>query len=394
MLFLCGPSKRGNPFCGVSTKFLLQGYFSRTLEFHSRLTILSLGLTSHIPGLVSNPAPTAGQSRELLINLNNKNAPGSSATYFNRHLSTSESDPTEPWVVFIQCWWVVLREWNPNKAESPQFMYALLLSLYFSVYLKDPSTLPMCQRLLRLAWLLVPGELCPCPSPAVLPASQIHGNVGVHRVTPQHCKSSSFGITPGTDLWYPSPSHLRASMLWEQAYINVHLFQLSFCCFLFASQLFYSPFHVWFLSFSVPFLPTAWQGGAMQTSSPEPQQKHLEFFTPFTVLWAHQQCFFNSKNCTFSSRNFSWDVYVVQPNEFPDKPFFFLNLTLDYPLLFHKFPISLQLWKYRFNWFHSSGNHQPTPFLIMTFSYEHRSPEHDFCDDSESQKTLNFETKG
>lgn len=27
----------------------------------------------------------------------------------------------------------------------------------------------------------------PCPSPAVLPASQIHGNVGVHTVTPQHC---------------------------------------------------------------------------------------------------------------------------------------------------------------------------------------------------------------
>lgn len=92
--------------------------------------------------------------------------------------------------------------------------------------------------------------------------------------------------------------------------------------------------------------------------------------------------FFFSKSCAFSSRNSSCDVYLVQPNEFPDKPFLFLNLTLDYPLLFHKFPISLQLWKYRFNWFHSSGNHQPIPFLIMTFSYEHRSPKHDFCDDS------------
>lgn len=68
-------------------------------------------------------------------------------------------------------------------------------------------------------------------------------------------------------------------------------------------------------------------------------------------------------------------MYLVQPNEFPNKPFLFLNLTFDYPLLFHKFPISLQLWKYRFNWFHSSGNHQPTPFLIMTFNYEQRSPE-------------------
>lgn len=85
--------------------------------------------------------------------------------------------------------------------------------------------------------------------------------------------------------------------------------------------------------------------------------------------------FFYSNSCTFSPRNSSCKVHLVQPNELPDKPFLFLNLTLDYPLLFHKFPTSPQLWKYRFNWFHSCGNHQPTPFLIMTFNYEHRSPE-------------------
>lgn len=129
---------------------------------------------------------------------------------------------------------------------------------------------------------------------------------------------------------------------------------------------------MWFLSFSAPFLPAPWPGGAKHISCPEPQQKHLEFFTPFPVLWAHQQHFFTQ---TFSSRNSSCDVYLVQPNEFPNKPFLFLNLTLDYLLLFHKFSISLRLWKYRLNWFHSSGNHQLTPFLIMTFNYEQRSPE-------------------
>lgn len=111
----------------------------------------------------------------------------------------------------------------------------------------------------------------PYPSPAVLPTSQIHGNVGVHRVTPQPCHSSSFGVTPGTHLWNPSPSHPKENVLWEQAYINVHFFQLSFCYFLFAFQLFYSPFHMWFLSFSIPFLPVPWQGDAMHTSPPEPQ---------------------------------------------------------------------------------------------------------------------------
>lgn len=77
----------------------------------------------------------------------------------------------------------------------------------------------------------VPGEdalvRAPARAPAVLPASQVHGNVGVHRVTRQHCKSGSSGITPGTHLWNPSPSHPRASVLWERAYIDVPLFQLS-----------------------------------------------------------------------------------------------------------------------------------------------------------------------
>lgn len=166
LLFLCGPSKHGNPFCSVSTEFLSQGYCTKTLEIHSRLTVLSLGLSIHLVGLVSSPAPTAGQSRELLINLINKNVPGSPATYFNRHLSTSESDPTETWVGFIQHCWVILREWNPNKADSPQFMHALLPSLNFLVYLKDPFTLSMCQRLLRWAWPFVPGELCLMQAPA------------------------------------------------------------------------------------------------------------------------------------------------------------------------------------------------------------------------------------
>lgn len=165
MLFLCGQSKRGNPFCSVSTKFPPQGYCTKTLEFHSRLTVLNLGLTSHIPGLVSSPAPTAGQSKELLINLNNKDAPGSPETFFNRHLSTSESDPTEPRVVFIQCCWVVRREWNPNEAESLWFTYALLLSLYFPVDLKDPSTLSL--------FCLLHGREVPCIHHLLSPSRNI-----------------------------------------------------------------------------------------------------------------------------------------------------------------------------------------------------------------------------
>lgn len=46
----------------------------------------------------------------------------------------------------------------------------------------------------------------PARAPAVLPASQIQRNVGVHRVTPQHRKSSALGITPGTHLRNPSPA--------------------------------------------------------------------------------------------------------------------------------------------------------------------------------------------
>lgn len=96
MLFLCGQSKHGNPFCSASTSFPSQGHCAKTLEFHSRSAVPNLRLTSNnIPGPVSLPAPPAGQSKELSINLN-KNAPASPNTFCNRRLPTPESDPTEP----------------------------------------------------------------------------------------------------------------------------------------------------------------------------------------------------------------------------------------------------------------------------------------------------------
>lgn len=55
-------SKRDNPFSSVSTDFALQWYCIKTLEFHSRLTVLNLGLTSNASGLGSSPAPTVVQS--------------------------------------------------------------------------------------------------------------------------------------------------------------------------------------------------------------------------------------------------------------------------------------------------------------------------------------------
>lgn len=230
--------------------------------------MLSLAWTNHIPGLVPSPAPTAGQSREPLINLNNNNVPGSPGTFFNRHLSASESESAEPWVVLTQRCWVVLREWSPNEAESPQFPEGSFHS----------PGVPGAAEV--WAWPPVPlPTLCSAPNPWECWGAQ--GSPTALQV------QLIWNYTR-----HPSPRHPRASVLWEQAYINVHLLQLSFCCFLFTSQLFDSPLPMWFLSFSVPFLPAPWQGGTMHTSPPEPQQKHLEFFTPFPVLWAHQQHFF------------------------------------------------------------------------------------------------------
>lgn len=124
-------------------------------------------------------------------------------------------------------------------------------------------------------------------------------------------------------------------------------------------------FTIWFLSFSTCSM--AERGHAYITSWASVEASGI-LHTFSSTLSSPGIFFFYSNSCTFSSRNSSCNVYLVQPNELPDKPFLFLNLTLEYPLLFHKFPMSLQLWKYRFNWFHSYGNHQPTPFLIMTFN--------------------------
>lgn len=59
------------------------------------------------------------------------------------------------------------------------------------------------------------------------------------------CKSHTHHAVPmwAKQKWQPLCSVSTKFPSQEQAYINVHLFQLSFCYFLFASQLFYSPFH-------------------------------------------------------------------------------------------------------------------------------------------------------
>lgn len=145
----------------------------------------------------------------------------------------------------------------------------------------------------------------------------------------------------------PHAVPMWAKQMWQPLLqCEHHLFQLSFCYFLFASQLFYSPFHnmVSVLFYLLHGREVPCIHHLLSLSRNIWNSSHL-----FQYFELTRNIFFYSNSCTFSSRNSSCHVYLVQPNQLPDKPFLFLNLTLDYPLLFHRFPMSLQLWKYRFN---------------------------------------------
>lgn len=141
-------------------------------------------------------------------------------------------------------------------------------------------------------------------------------------LTPQHvyCQSSAFGTTPSIHLWNPSLSRTRANLLWGQAYIDIDLFQLSFCCFAFASHCFIALLTCRLcLLLSLFCLLHGMAGRCHACLTSWATVKTSGILHIFYSAFELTSKVFYPKSFTFSSRKSSCDMYPVQPNELPDK---------------------------------------------------------------------------
>lgn len=162
------------------------------------------------------------------------------------------------------------------------------------------------------------AELCHCPmhtmhrcfalSQQAILITHLHaGELTLHNIP----KSGAFGIAPCTHLWTPAHSLPRAALLWGQAYISVSLLYLSI------------GFHC-LLTALLPVLCPALCPFCLFRGMAGRCHAHITPWVTSGILHSFYHALSSlTRICTqcfiFSSTKYSCDLYVVQPNELPDK---------------------------------------------------------------------------
>lgn len=271
------------------------------------------------------------------------------------------SELTEPWVGFKQCCWVVLRV----KSKSGRI----------------PMPCPLHHTSL-VTWRILNSTCVPeaaevslaiC-APAHSLQCQIHGNVDVHN--PSALQAQFIWNDTRHSTMESISQSSQGKWAWEQltptstcSSCPSVVFHLLFNCLI-------APFVVSVLFCLLHGMQVPCTHHLLSLSRNVWNSSHL-----FQYSELNSNIFFCSNTCTFSSSIASCDVHLVQPNELPDMSF--PKCEFELPAAVSQISHQSTPCKYRFNWFHFSGNHEPTPLLLVTFNYEQRSPE-----DSEIWKKL------